>query len=133
MTVAGGILGRCCRGFVGALIVIGVTMTTTGCDKFMHLAVLVKDGSGRGVSGAQVELVLPHDGRTVLRELTSDQGRASCTSSYGFRSGTRRLAVWKAGYKSYLADLDPRPGYRCEVLLRRSDEPELTAGKCVRE
>jgi hypothetical protein len=133
MMLAGGIVDECCGRFVRSVIVIGVTMATTACDKFMRLEMLVKDGSGAAVPGARVELVLPHDGRTVVREFTSDQGRASQTSAYGFRSSYRSLTVSKAGYKAYSADLLPRPGYRCEVLLRRNNEPEPTAGTCVPE
>lgn len=133
MTREGGILGKCCRRFVRSAIVIGATMATTACDKFMRLEILVKDGSGAAVAGARVELVLPHDGRTVVHELTSDQGRASPSSSYGFGSDARGLTVSKAGYKSYSAGLDPRPGYRCEVFLRRNDEAEPTVGTCVAE
>jgi hypothetical protein len=133
MTLAGSILRKGCTRVVRSVIVIGVTIATTACDMFMRLEVLVKDGSGAAVPGARVELVLPYRARTVVHELTSDQGKASPISSYGFGSDARGLTVSKPGYKPYSTDLFPRPEYRCQVFLRRNDETERTVGTCVPE
>ncbi len=117
-----------------ALVVITLTAAwaTVGCDAFMRLRVTVTDTSGVPVPASQATVTLPGD-RELADGLTSDLGLVELTSAYGFRSGARALQVGKVGYKSYSLHIEPRPGYRCEVVLAPEATAGLSTGKCVQE
>jgi hypothetical protein len=99
----------------------------------MEVRVHVRDGSGTPVAASAVSLGRANQGFLPTPKHSSAEGLAEVTSVYGFRSSARVLQVQKQGYKPYSVQLEPEPGYRCEIVLQTEDQALPSSGSCVRE
>ena len=109
---------------------------TAACDRWMRVRVAVADRMGVPVPDSEVRLLWSTDSSTdtgwITPELTSSEGLADMTRSYGFRSGAYTMKVSRPGYKAYATKLEPQPRYRCRVTLVAVEDAGVSTGECVR-